>query len=135
MIGIVVLVCAILLIRQKFFGASNEVLLPVEPTPTIPLAPIDPVELQADWRQGIASILADYDKTGDARAAKERMLTVRVPGASRDVHLALFLAFNALGDSRPEGKAKLAAARAEFEKPAATPVTASSTVVTSSTTR
>ena len=135
MIGVVVVVCAVLVIRQKFFGGSNELSAPVQPIPSIPLNPIDPAELQADWRQGITSILADYDKTGDARAAKERMLTVRVPGTGRDVHLELFLAFNALGDSRPEGKTKLAEARADFEKLTVTPAAPSSTALTSSTTR
>lgn len=115
MVGLVLIVCFMLLIRQHFFSTSTpSPLTPVEPVATIPLTPIDPVELQTEWGQAVTSILADYDRTGDARSAKERLLTVRVPGSGREAHLALFVAFNALAESRPEGKTKLAAARSLF---------------------
>lgn len=125
MVGLVLVVCLILLIRQRFFPSGAEKPLPlVEPVATIPLTPIDPVELQAEWQQAVNSVLADYDRTGDARSAKERLLTIRVPGSQRDTHLALFIAFNALADSRPEGKTKLVAARASFTTAATTSTSA-----------
>lgn len=130
MVGLVLLVCIVLLARQRLFSTNQEQpLTPVEPVSTIPLTPVDPVELQQEWQAAVTSILAEYDRTGDARAAKERMLTVRVPRLGRDVHLALFVAFNALGESRPEGRAKLAAARAAFQS-ATTSVFVSSTSTT-----
>lgn len=116
MVGLVLIVCAILLVRQKFFAPAGVTpLAPVEPIATIPLAPIDPVELRGEWQQAVTSILQEYDKTGDARSAKERLLTVRVPAIGRDAHLALYVAFNALGESRLEAKTKLTAARALFQ--------------------
>jgi hypothetical protein len=133
MVGVVLLACCILLARQKFFAhaPSDAPLTPVEPLSTLPLAPIDPTVLQADWQHAVSSILEDYDRTGDARSAKERLLTVRVPASGRDAHLALFLAFNTLGESRPEGKAKLAQARTLFLTAsipsASVPVSSSST--------
>ncbi len=115
MVGLVLIVCAILLVRQRFFpGAQTVALPPVEPVETIPLTPIAPAELDAEWRTAVRSILADYDRTGDARSAKERLLTVRVPGSGREAHLALYVAFNALAESRPEGREKLVTARAPF---------------------
>ncbi len=115
MVGLVLIVCLVLLVRQKFFvGGGERPLTPVEPVGTIPLTPIDPAELQAEWRTAITSVLADYDRTGDARSAKERLLTIRVPASGRDTHLALYIAFNALSESRPEGRTKLMEARAAF---------------------
>lgn len=135
MVGLVLIVCLVLLVRQKFFvGGGERPLTPVEPVVTIPLTPIDPVELQAEWRTAINSVLADYDRTGDARSAKERLLTIRVPASGRDTHLALYLAFNALSESRPEGRVKLTEARTVFQAQTATipasPVTTSSTTST-----
>ncbi len=133
MIGLVLIACLALLVRQKFFmGEGGRPLTPVEPVGMIPLTPIDPVELQAEWRTAITSVLADYDRTGDARSAKERLLAVRVPASGRDVHLALYLAFNALSESRPEGRTKLAEARTTFQAQAAA-IPASPTTVSSTT--
>lgn len=133
MVGVVLLACFILLARQKFFihSPSDAPLTPVEPLSTLPLTPIDPTVLQADWQRAVGSILEDYDRTGDARSAKERLLTVRVPASGRDAHLALFLAFNTLGESRPEGKAKLAQARILFQTVSIPSVAVSSTSTSS----
>ncbi len=133
MVGLVLIVCAILLIRQKFFAPSGEAsLTPVEPIATIPLPPADPAELRGEWERWVNGVLEDYDKTGDARSAKERLLLVRVPAVGRDAHLALYIAFNALSESRPEAKTKLIGARTLFQSLATQPVssTASSTTST-----
>ncbi len=116
MVGVVLVVCLVLVVRQRFFLKNGEpALAPIEPVSSIPLTPIDPIELHAEWQTGVRAILAEYDRTGDARSAKERLLTVRVPGTQRDTHLALYIAFHALSESRPEARAKLTAARAAFE--------------------
>lgn len=115
MVGLVVAVSGMLLIRQKFFASSNEVFVPpVAPLPSAPLAPIDPVELREAWETQVKAVLQDYDANADARSAKERLLLVRVPATGRDAHLALYLAFTALAESRPEGKGKLTEARTLF---------------------
>lgn len=130
MVGLVLVACIALLVHRHFSSGNEEApLTPVEPYSALPLTPIDPAELQADWQRSVNEILTDYDRTGDARVAKERMLSVRVPGSGRDAHLALYVAFNTLAESRPEGKAKLAAARATFQTMTATlPGSASSTI-------
>lgn len=131
MVGLVLVVCLILLARQRFFPAVPTELVPIEPTAAAPAAvPVDPMVLAEEWQRSVVAILEDYDRTADARAAKERMLTVRVPANGRDAHLALYLAFNALSESRPDGKTKLAAARAAFAKFAPAPALSSATTST-----
>lgn len=111
---IVLVFCAILLVRQRFFSISPEGTIQAGSTVTPEPPVVSSAELKAQWKQSVASILADYDQTTDARSARERLLALRVPAELKDAHLALFLAFNTLTDSRPEGAAKLTSARAQF---------------------
>ncbi len=139
MVGLVLVVCLILLVRQRLSPPLSPELQPVEPIANVTpdAAPIDPTVLSQEWQRSVTEILGEYDRTADARAAKERLLTVRVPANGRDVHLALYLAFNALSESRPEGKTKLATARTTFTKIAPAPTAATNTpsMVASSGTR
>lgn len=123
MVAIVLVVCIGLLVHQHFFPSTASTFAPVTngtPTATVPSEPppqpMEPAELRAQWQAAVATVLSDYDRTSDARAAKEHILAIRVPAVDRDVHLALFLAFNALSESRPEGKDQLKAARSQFER-------------------
>ena len=123
MVGVVLVVCMVLLVRQRFFPSTASTFAPITtrtPATNISLEPapqpMEPAELKAQWRTAVSTVLADYDRTSDARTAKEHILAIRVPAADRDVHLALFLAFNALSESRPEGKDQPTTARAQFER-------------------
>ncbi|MBP9762113.1 hypothetical protein KBD34_00685 [Patescibacteria group bacterium] len=124
MVGIVLVVCAILLVRQRFFPStpSSDDVVQVGNSQVNTLTPVDPTVLHGEWKQAVQAVLADYDQTGDARSAKERLLTLRVPASGRDTHLALFLALNDLAESRPNGKARLAAARTAFVNGTTAPV-------------
>jgi hypothetical protein len=127
MVAIVLVVCAILLVRQRFFpSTSQQGAEQVGNSQTNTLAPVDPTVLHSEWKQAVEAVLADYDRTGDARSAKERMLTLRVPASGRDMHLALFLALNDLAESRPNGKTKLTAARTAFVNGTTVPAQATS---------
>lgn len=114
MVVLVLIVCVVLLIRQyvspSLPSASVSDGSSARSQPPI----ISSTELEAQWKQSITSILTDYDKTSDARSARERVLALRVPAAEKDLHLALFMALNALTESRAEGATELMAARALF---------------------
>ena len=110
MCGIVLLVCAMLFVRQRFFPENSSPVSVQSPS----VIPLDQTRVLAEWQEAVKTILADYDHTHDARSARERLLVVRVPASGRDAHLALFLAMNALAESRPDGTRKLTTARALF---------------------
>lgn len=85
------------------------------PIVTIPTTPArTETAVASDWRNDVTRILSEYDQNQDARAAEQALIALHVVNQDREVDLKLVLAFHALGESRPEGKAQLAEARRLF---------------------
>jgi hypothetical protein len=108
-IGLLGAICvvAIVLAIRNHFQPSPEYTNVETPVRTM-------TEVASDWRTDVTRILSEYDRSQDARAAEQAMLALRVAEADREIHLKFVLAFHALGESQPQGKADLAAARQLF---------------------
>lgn len=86
-----------------------------QPTqPQAVLSSRSPERLRADWREGVDTALREYDATQNAAQAKQTLLMLRVPTESREQHLALVLAFEALIQGAAQGPDRLERARAEY---------------------
>lgn len=105
LLGAICLIALFLALRSRIYSTT-----PVSPS----VSPSTPVTVASDWRADVTRILAEYDRNQDARAAEQALLALHVVDQDRETHLQLVLAFHALGESRPEGKAKLADARRLF---------------------
>ena len=107
LLAAICVVAVILAIRGHFFVRDLEPSASVSPIRTMD-------EVANDWRTDVTRILSEYDRSQDARAAEQALLALHVADVDRDVHLKLVLAFHALGESQPQGKVDLAAARELF---------------------
>ena len=106
LLGVVLVVALVLGLRSKFMP-TPAIIVPETPKPTVS-------DVASDWRGDVTRILAEYDQSQDARAAEQALLALHVADQDREVHLALVIAFHTVGESKPEGKSQLTAARTRF---------------------
>lgn len=114
-LALVVLGCAAWFGLSYFHPAPSGT--PVNTTSTQAAAPaVSPEELRSTWIAGVSSTLAFYDGGGSPAEARDALLSLRVPGEFRDIHLDLVLAFQALVDKTVQAQILLEKARAAFVK-------------------
>lgn len=107
LLGAICVVAIVLAIRGHFFQRNTEYVNVETPVRSMN-------EVASDWRADVTRILSEYDRSQDARAAEQGLLALHVAQGDQALHLQLVLAFHALGESRPQGKADLVAARELF---------------------
>lgn len=108
-VALIFAICVIAgILAWKERNRSSEVVIPNAPPRSVE-------EVAGDWRSDVTRLMAEYDRTQDARAAEQGFLALHVVDQDRDLHLKFVLAFHALGESKPEGRAELAEARRRFE--------------------
>lgn len=103
---IVCLIAGVLAFRQRHQSVVT--------TPPEAATARSQADVAGDWRADVTRLLSEYDQNQDARAAEQGLLALHVVDQDRELHLKIVLAFHALGESRPEGKAELLEARRLF---------------------
>lgn len=79
---------------------ASQVMAPSEDVPSAPT--------QEEYQAEVLSVLATYETEGDAQAAYDSLLEMRVPVADKDLHLELVIAFAELEAGKTvEGTARL----------------------------
>jgi hypothetical protein len=84
-------------------------------------AVVDPAELHAQWAEGTAATLTQFDQDQDAAKARDALLALRVNAADKDLHQELVFAFEAWATQASGAEARLQTAREHFSVRASNP--------------